>query len=159
MSDAIPDKKWKGPEEWHSSTYAPHTCTWMHAQIHTQCVPLWNRVGWEDMIPICVLHLLSPVASVESASPPGQGEVWENEKCHSSVLSPVTNSWQEVPITHESVSKYLPPTPILSKKPQNLDLEQNWPCQGTWGCFIRMGWPSWELGKKTRNVLSLSCWV
>lgn len=47
----------------------------MHAQIHTQCVPLWNGVEREDMIHICVLHLLSPVASVESASPPGQGEV------------------------------------------------------------------------------------
>lgn len=157
MSDAIPHKKWKKPEEWHSSTQAPQTHTWMHAQIHTVWASL-EWVGWEDTIHICVLHLLSPLASIESVSlHPG----WSlrKQKCHSPVLSPVMDSWQEVPITHESVSKYLPPTPTLSKKPQNLDLEQNWLCQGTWGCFIQMGWSSWELGKKARNVLSLSCWV
>lgn len=139
-------------------TYTSQTHTWMHAQIHTVWASLERGgVGGQDS------HLCA--SSTKSNGfcwfcfSSWTGQSLRKQKCHSSVLSPVMDSWQQVPITHESVSKYLPPTPILSKKPQNLDLEQSWLCQGTWGCSIQMGWPSWELGKQTRNVLSLSCWV
>lgn len=67
----------KGGRDLRNDTPAHTHLKYAHECMHryTQCEPLWNGMGWKDVIHICVLHLLSPMASVDSASLPGQAKV------------------------------------------------------------------------------------